>query len=348
MSAERILVLDDDAGIVNVAARVLQRVGFVCVGTTSVSHALSLVRCEEFDVVLTDIHMPEMLGTDAASAMRDEHPDLVVVIMTGQATLDLAVQALQIGAQAFVVKPFTPGDLVSRVSEAIERQRIQRNNLKAHLMAPVFEQTVSALAAAIENRDPTTGSHTTRLHRLADALGRAAGLDDLTREVVRQGALLHDVGKIGVPDGVLRKPGPLSADEMRLMRQHPEMGARMIAKIGGLEGAVPLVLHHHERWDGTGYPHRLAGDAIPIGARILAITDSYDVMISPRPYRPPMSVAEARAEVRRVAGSQFDPKLVDIFLELPETRDTAAMAVATECPAPATREHAGTVGASSR
>lgn len=347
MSAERILVLDDDAGIVNVATRVLQRVGFVCVGTTSVSHALSLVRCEAFDVFLTDVHMPEMLGTEAASAMRYEQPDLVVVVMTGQATLDLAVQALQVGAQAFVVKPFTPGDLVSRVSEAIERHRVQQSNLKARQMTPVFEQTVGALAAAIENRDPTTGSHTTRLHRLADALGRAAGLDDDAREVVRQGALLHDVGKIGVPDGILRKPGPLTADEMQLMRRHPEIGASMIAEIEGLERAIPLVLYHHERWDGTGYPHGLAGHAIPIGARILAIADSYDVMISPRPYRPPMSVSEARAEVRRMAGSQFDPHLVDLFLALPEASDLDGGPGDSPSSSPVDA-HAAVVGAASR
>jgi putative two-component system response regulator len=312
---ERILVLDDEPNVVLVAVRALQRAGYQVEGTSSVSSAIDLVSRQRVDLLLSDVHMPEMSGIEAASALRNHIPDLVVVMMTGAGTLDLAVQALQIGAQGFIVKPFTPAMLTSRVGEALDRHRLLKENLRLRLLTPMLEATVAALAAAIDMRDAVTGSHTSRLVRLFDALCTAAGIDQREADVDRNGAILHDIGKISVPDNILRKSGNLTPEEWAVMRTHPVVGAEMVARIAGLEKAATLVRHHHERWDGSGYPDGLAGEDIPLGARILAIADAYDAMTSARPYRPPMSHAAARAELRRWAAKRFDPRLVELFLD---------------------------------
>ncbi|HEY8742781.1 MAG TPA: HD domain-containing phosphohydrolase [Chloroflexota bacterium] len=178
----------------------------------------------------------------------------------------------------------------------------------------MLEATVGVLAAAIDVRDPLTARHGSRLPVMAALLATAAGLDATIVENVRCGALLHDIGKIGVSDDILRKPGPLTLAEQQQMRRHPEIGAAMLEHVTDLRATVDIIRFHHEAWDGSGYPNGLAGEVIPVGARILAIVDAYDAMISPRPYRPATSPALARLELCRAAGTQFDPVLVHMFL----------------------------------
>jgi putative nucleotidyltransferase with HDIG domain len=181
-----------------------------------------------------------------------------------------------------------------------------------------YDATLRALATALDSRDNETAGHAQRVTRLAVRLGRELGLDAAALLELERGAMLHDIGKIGVPDAILRKPAPLTDDEWALMRRHAAAGAEMLADIPFLSDAVPLVRHHHERWDGRGYPDGLAGEAIPLGARIFAVVDAFDAMTSHRPYRRPMSLAQARAEVARCAGGQFDPAIAAAHARIPD------------------------------
>ena len=178
-------------------------------------------------------------------------------------------------------------------------------------------QSLAALAAALETRDHETEGHSVRVTRYSRALGEALGLSSESLSALERGALLHDIGKIGVPDAILRKPGPLLSHEWEQMRQHPEIGSGMVGKIAFLSAALPVVRHHHERFDGTGYPQRLGGTQIPLAARIFAVADTFDAMTSDRPYRAAMPLEDARDEIRRCAGSQLDPEIVTAFLALP-------------------------------
>lgn len=192
--------------------------------------------------------------------------------------------------------------------------RIQMaQRLDAHYM-----ETLSALAAALEARDPDTRDHTNRMHDLADALAQALELSPRDRRAVKLGAVLHDIGKIGIPDSILRKPGPLTQEEWDVMRMHPVIGERMISDIGSLKVVLPAVRHHHERWDGRGYPDGLRDEAIPVPARIIAVCDAFDAMTSNRPYRSAVTIERALHELKACAGSQFDPTHVDVFSSLVE------------------------------
>jgi putative nucleotidyltransferase with HDIG domain len=316
MSGEHILVLDDDEPLGRTIGRSMKRRGYVVTVTTSAREAVRLAADTPFDIVLTDVYMPEMSGLDAVQAIRKHRPSVVVIVMTGESTVALVVDALNRGAHGFITKPFRMATLALRIGETVERHRLLEENLRLRLVAPMLEETVGVLAAAIDARDRVTGSHAMRLPKMAETLARAVGLDDEAVDVIRRGALLHDVGKIGIPDRILLKVGALTDEEMGQMRRHPVLGAALVSQVPGLRSSMPIIRHHHERWDGGGYPDKLAGEAIPLGARILSIVDTYDAITSPRRYRAPQSPAAACAELRECAGKQFDPRLVELFLEV--------------------------------
>ena len=193
---------------------------------------------------------------------------------------------------------------------------------------------LSVLRGAIEARDPSTQGHSARVTAIAEAIARRLGWGEARLALLRLGGPLHDIGKLGVSDAVLCKRGRLEPDELAVIREHPTLGAKILLRLAAFRGAIPYVLYHHERWDGTGYPTGRSGEAIPVEARVLAIADAFDAMTSDRPYRRALSHEEAVAEVERCAGTQFDPELVDIFVELfgeaeklsdaPLRRDTSA------------------------
>jgi putative nucleotidyltransferase with HDIG domain len=315
MSGEHILVLDDDEPLGQTIGRSLKRRGYNVTVTTSALEAVRLAAEVSIDILLTDVYMPEMNGLDVLQAIRKLRPGVVVIVMTAEGTVQLVVDALNRGAHGFITKPFRMATLALRVAETMERHRLLEENVRLRLVAPMLEETVGVLAAAIDARDRVTGSHAMRLPTMAERLARAVGLDDEAVDVIRRAALLHDVGKIGIPDRILLKVGALSDEEMSQMRRHPVLGAAIVSQVPGLRSSVPIIRHHHERWDGGGYPDRLAGEAIPLGARILAIVDTYDAMTSPRRYRAPQSPAAACAELQACAGKQFDPRLVELFLQ---------------------------------
>ena len=185
---------------------------------------------------------------------------------------------------------------------------------------------LSVLSRAIEARDEYTRGHSARVTSIADAIARRLGWDDERLDLLQLGGPLHDVGKLAIPDDVLRKPGRLDDDELAQIREHPRLGARILLRLAAFRGALPYVLYHHERWDGTGYPTGRAGEQIPLEARVLAVADAFDAMTSDRPYRPALSRDEALAEVERCSGTQFDPEIVRIFLDLfSEAEELAAI-----------------------
>jgi putative nucleotidyltransferase with HDIG domain len=204
--------------------------------------------------------------------------------------------------------------------DSTRRLRRQSDALAASVgeLQQTHSATLEALVTALDARDHETEGHSERVTRYATAIGSALGLESASLAALEHGALLHDIGKIGVPDNVLRKPGPLDADEWALMRRHPAFGAEMVGGISFLSQATPVVRHHHERYDGGGYPDRLAGAEIPLVARVFAVADTFDAMTSDRPYRPALTIEAARAEIERCAAVQFDPVVVEAFLSLSE------------------------------
>ena len=316
----RVLVVDDQAAVARTVARWLEREGMPCDVAFSESEALELCAGRAYDLVFSDVHMPGGSGLDLARKLKTRDPAVQVVIMTGNTTLETAVEALRLDADDYLVKPFEPAELLHAARRAAEHRRLllENRDYRAHLEERVREQarrleglylsSVHSLVTALEAKDPHTRGHSDRVAEFALALQRHVG--GVPEESLRIGAQLHDIGKIGVQTGVLWKDGPLSADEQLHVRRHPTIGVEILSPLLEDQVALDVVHYHHERWDGGGYPSGLAGEAIPLGARIVAVADSFDAMISSRPYRAGRTPEQAVAELEAEAGRQFDPAVV--------------------------------------
>jgi response regulator RpfG family c-di-GMP phosphodiesterase len=278
-----------------------------------------------------------MDGSELLGRMRAEDPDAAVIVLTGAADVKTAIDCLKRGAYDFIMKPVDMEELLLAAERAlehrqllIERRQYQHTlerrveeatrDLEAayHQLQETYRATLQALGSALDTRDIGTEAHSRRVHGYALATARAYGLPEGEMTHLAHGVLLHDIGKIGIPDAILLKPGKLTSEEWSIMRRHPDIGAQLIRDIPFLQGAMPIVRHHHERWDGSGYPDRLRGAAIPLGARIFAVVDAFDAMTVDRPYSRAIGLDEARAELQRAAGSHFDPRVVEIFMGIPD------------------------------
>ena len=309
----RILAIDDEDVIRMLVVEILESVGHEVVGAESAEHALDLLDHDEFDLIVSDVVMPGLSGLELLEAARRRQASLPVVLVTGAGTYETLSQALTRGAAGLVTKPFAHADLQTAGSDALERGSRTRDELRERLLAPTL---ASALANAIEARDSYLHGHCERLASLAVRIAEDLDIAPEEIETVRLGAILHDVGKIGIPDRVLLKPGPLDAEERRIIETHTEIGDKLLEPLDLLAGARPIVRHHHERWDGAGYPDGLAADAIPVGARIVAVADSVEAMTSRQLYRKPLEAAEIIAELQTHRGKQWDPAVVDVVLRL--------------------------------
>jgi putative two-component system response regulator len=308
-----ILVIDDEDVIRMLVVEILESAGYDVTSAESAERALALLDKSEFDLVVSDVIMPGLSGLELLEAVRAHRASLPVVLVTGAGTYDTLSQALTRGAAGLVTKPFAHSDLQSAVADALERATRSREDLRERLLAPTL---ASALANAIEARDEYLHGHCERLASLAVRTAELLKLPAEEVETVRLGAILHDIGKIGIPDRVLLKPGPLDDEERRINETHPEIGDKLLEPLDLLSGARPIVRHHHERWDGAGYPDRLAGDGIPLGARIVAVADSIEVMSSRQLYRQPRTSDQIVEELRTARGKQWDPHIVDLVLGL--------------------------------
>jgi putative two-component system response regulator len=304
-----VVVAEDDAATRALLRVVLERAGYAVRLVENGADALDEILRRPPDVALLDIGMPEMDGLEVTRRLRavSKTALLPIILVTARGRLEDKVAGLDAGASDFVTKPFDPAELLARV----------RSNQRLATALKRLENTqdvLIALASAIDAKDPVTEHHCDRVAEQATILAQALGLSDSAIEAVTYGAVLHDVGKIGIPEAVLSKPGDLTASERAEMQRHPVIGDGILRPLhlGSIVG--PIVRGHHERWDGTGYPDGLKGEAIPIGARIVAVVDSHDAMTHDRPYRPALSGDEAREELLRSRGTQFDPEIVDAFL----------------------------------
>lgn len=331
---ESILVADDEAHNVELLTRILRRAGFVNVHTTTrPAEVFDLFARTAPDIVLLDLHMPEIDGVTVMRRIRTHAaPDtfLPIVVLTGDVTPEARLRTLLAGASDFITKPFDPSEILLRVRNLLQtralhvalaaRNRDLEERVRERTAALVESQVevLQRLAAAVELRDGHVGEHIRRVGDLSAALWEAMGEGAASVDVVRRAATLHDIGKIGIPDHILRKPGRLTDEEMAVMKTHTVIGASILA--GGssdlVVAAERIARSHHERWDGRGYPDGLAAEAIPLTARVVAVADVFDALCSSRPYRPATPVPDVLLEIQRGAGTQFDPAVVDALLRV--------------------------------
>ncbi len=337
LSAEKILIVDDEEPIRDVLAGLLEAGGFDCVKAANGAEAIERIEHNSFALVLSDILMPVMDGLALLDRVRQRQPDLPVVMVTAMHDISAAIGALRAGAYDYLLKPFDRDQLYFSVRRALEHRRLvlENRNYQEGLQRLVnertsqlsetlrqleqsYDYTLEAFGGALDLKDAETEGHCQRVTCYTILMARAMGVGPAQLRHIARGAFLHDIGKVGIPDHVLRKAGPLSEEETRLMRRHPEIGYQALRNIPFLQPAADIVLTHQEHYDGRGYPKGLRGEEIPLGARIFAVADALDAMISDRPYRKAMPLETAREEIRRAAGTQFDPKVVEVFLSFPE------------------------------
>jgi putative nucleotidyltransferase with HDIG domain len=335
---KKILVVDDEEAIREVVSTLLQAQGYDCATATDGRVAQAYLEKSSPDLVLTDMVMPEMDGIRLLEWLRHHDPDVPVIIVTAMHDLSTALEAIRRGAYDYILKPFEKDQLFLSVRRALQHRQLvlenhnyQRNleklvedrtgQLKGALeqLERSYDDTLEALGGALDLKDAETEGHCKRVTAFTIAIAKAMKVDPQQLPVIARAAFLHDIGKMAIPDNILRKPGPLDEAEKVVMRKHCEIGHNMVTRIPFLREAAEIVLSHQEYYDGTGYPRGLKHEAIPLGARIFAVADALDAMISDRPYRKAQSISHARAEINRCSGTQFDPKVVEVFLSLPDS-----------------------------
>src|SRR5262245_2198502 len=349
--APRVLIVDDEPANRHVCRLFLEQEGMVCAEAVNGGDALTLLRAQRFDLVLVDVDMPVMMGTELLVKLREDppYPHLKAIVFSGRVTGDDMAPLLVAGADDYLTKPFSGIQLVSRVKAALRLQGAQEHSdqLLGSLLTvnSELEQTLAArdtdlfharnalvlaLAELVANRDTETGAHLLRLQHYVRCLAEeAAGLPGFAAQIVPPFiklaeccAPLHDIGKVAVPDRILLKPGPLTQEERRIMETHTTVGAETLRKVmqrhgfarAFLQMAIEITRHHHERWDGAGYPDRLQGEDIPLAARLLAIGDVYDALRSRRVYKPGLAHDATVQTMQEIASGQFDPALFQVFL----------------------------------
>ncbi len=336
--ATRILVVDDDPSVRQAIEVLLRQEGYSCTCAGDAEAALDAMRQTEYPLVICDVRMPDHDGFWLLERIRGIQPDAGVVMLTVLGDTEAAVQCFRNGAADYLLKPPRPTELVRAVERALGRRRLDlarqryRRSLEkrvqdkttelsralAHLQS-TYSQTLWTLVAALDAREHETGDHSQRVVRYTLAIARRMRLPESELPDLGRGALLHDIGKIGVPDAILLKLGELDEAEWSVMRKHPQIGFNILRSVDFLARPAEMVLCHQERYDGSGYPRGLAGDAIPLSARIFALADTFDAMTSNRPYREPVGLELARSEIERNIGTQFDPHCAAAFLSLSRT-----------------------------
>jgi putative nucleotidyltransferase with HDIG domain len=321
----------------------LSKEGFTCYQAANAEEGLEIINTHKLDLALLDIMMPGRSGIELLKDLKLVTPDTSVLMITAMNDMDTALSCIHFGAEDYITKPFNLDRVLLTVKNTLDKRRLVLENreYQANLEQKVreqtevirtvmgeinlaYEHTLAALIRALDAREKEVGSHSERVMAYARLLAESAGIDERQRSILAKGALLHDIGKIGVSDNILLKPGKLDPAEWDIMRQHPAVGYEILSGIRYFAGAAELVLSHHERYDGTGYPNGLRGEAIPISARIFVLVDTLDAMTSDRPYRKALSFQAVVDEVVNCSGRQFDPKLVDVFISIQKSSWEAA------------------------
>lgn len=309
----RLLIVDDMESMRLALEECLRLQGYEVVSVASGEEALALLRSQRFDLLLTDQAMPGLSGIELAEQTARIHPNVPIVLLTGHTDVELARASLQRGASDFVTKPVNIRELPIVIERNLTRRQLEVARLKERESQVMFE-AVKALASAVDAKDPYTARHSMRVTRLSLILADAIGLGGDDKYVLELSAWLHDVGKIGVPDHLLTKAHRLTPEEFEIVKVHPVKGGEIVGQIEELTRVADVIRHHHERLDGRGYPDGLQGEAIPLLSRIILIADAFEAMTSDRSYRRGPGREKAFAELRRHAGTQFDPDLIQTFI----------------------------------
>jgi putative two-component system response regulator len=331
----RILIVDDEKSIRDILLEVLSAEGYECRSAEGSQEALAILKKCPFELVLSDILMPGMSGVDLLKQAKRFYPDLAFVMVTAVHAAETAIEAMRLGADNYIIKPFKFEEVILSIEKALHRRKLvlENRDYQLHLEKKVEERTLElkqalkkiqasykatleALGSALDTRDIGTHAHSKRVTHYALLLGQAVGMSGHELEVLERGVYLHDIGKIGIPDDILLRPGKLTKQEMEIMMTHAELGMRLLSKIDFLKEASEIVYSHQERFDGSGYPRGLKGREIPMGARVFSIVDALDAMTSDRPYRKALPFEAARAEIVRSSGIQFDPDIVNVFMNI--------------------------------
>ena len=332
----RILVVDDELSVRTMIAAVLERQGYTVELASGGREALETLEMNNFNLVLTDIVMQDISGIALLDRIHVLQPNLPVVLVTAVHDINVAIDAMRRGAYDYLLKPFENSLLASTVERALShrqaveetenyhqsleemvRARTEMLRLAMKDLEHSYDITLEALGDALDLKDSETEGHSKRVTAYAIALARAMGIPPEEIKTIARGAFLHDIGKMAIPDDILRKPGKLTLDEAEKMREHCARGYQMLRKIPFLTGAAEIVFCHQEHFDGSGYPRGMKGREIPIGARIFAVADTLDAITSDRPYRKSRTFDAAREEILRCSGEQFDPAVVEVFLKIP-------------------------------
>jgi response regulator RpfG family c-di-GMP phosphodiesterase len=347
--AVRALIVDDDTALRKILSVMLTQSAFLCHTAASGEEALSFLARQPFDVVISDLRMPGISGMDLLVEVRGRYPHLAFLMVTGEDETRVGVRAMQLGADDYLLKPFDADVVLGSLHRALQKKKLEREvqEYRLHLEEMVsertqqlrtalqqtersYEDTLEALGAAIDLRDSPTAGHSRRVFLYSMEVAKSIG--GLEREIrsIAMGAWLHDIGKLAIPDRVLLKPGPLTDSEWEIMRRHARIGYELVKSISFLSGAAEIVLTHHERFDGSGYPQKMKGDEIPFGARIFAVADTLDAMTSDRPYRAALPLRAARDVIEGGSGTLFDPLVAAAFLRIPcETWEAIAKQTVT-------------------
>ena len=332
----RVLVVDDETPVRTMIAAALERQGYIVELAGGGREALEALELNTFNLVLTDIVMQDVNGIALLERIHALQPNLPVVMVTAVHDISVAIESMRRGAYDYLLKPFERDQLLSTVQRALNhRQALEetqnyhqsleemvraRTEMLRHAMEDLehsYDVTLEALGDALDLKDSETEGHSKRVTAYAIALARAMGIPPDEIRIIARGAFLHDIGKMAIPDEILRKPGKLDPQEQELMREHCSRGYHMLRKIPFLAGAAEIVFCHQEHFDGSGYPSGLRGREIPMGARIFAVADTLDAITSDRPYRQARGFDVAREEILRCSGTQFDPAVVEVFLKIP-------------------------------
>ena len=305
-----ILIVDDDPHLSKTLSDILRDKGYVLLAAAKGKIALDGVKEEKPAVALIDLKLPDMDGLEVMREIKKRSPGTQCIVLTGYASQASAIEAVNLGAYGYMQKPYDVEQLVLTIHRAVEKREAEEALKSAAL------ETVEAVSRIIEASDPYTSGHSAMVTEIAIDIAQEMGLQDGHLDTLRIAGPLHDVGKVGIPSSVLNKPTGLTEAEWVMIQAHPQVSANVAQQVTAFEAAVPVIRHHHERWDGTGYPDGLKGEDIPLLARILAVADGFQAMTSERPYRRARTEEEALAELENGAGTQWDPEVVKLFLKL--------------------------------
>lgn len=344
LRTKRILIVEDDPDILEIISTVLSSEGYNVETALDGASAINEVKKNNYHLALIDVVLPDIEGLEVLRELKLKDPLSVGIIMTGYASFEGAIKAMREGAYDFLVKPLEMEKLKITIKRGIEQQGLALHNrnlvrsLTKHTaelnrkveevlslnegLQALYIGTITTLAVTLDAKDHYTQGHSERVKKYAEAIAEEMKLPKEKIKIIKYACQLHDIGKIGIKDHILLKPGPLTEEERELIQRHPQKGADILRSLDFLRNVVPIVEYHHERYNGEGYPGNRSLEEIPLGARIIAVADSFDAMTSERPYRPPKSIGEAVEELKRCKGNQFDPEVVDIFLKVLEEENS--------------------------